>query len=148
MILWIKLIGRSLCLGPCWTATYFLSVSGQKRKVLLMCLLLVAWGIIACPPRAGPLKPRDPKAMYRLFLNPPLYTTGSKELKQFTSNMMSVPLENKTVIVLWAFRHGLHCLLGSDNTVITRLVWLFHWQNVTKNNNDLWSEFCGQGCGN
>jgi hypothetical protein len=32
MILWIKLIGRSLCLGLCRTATYFLSASGQKKN--------------------------------------------------------------------------------------------------------------------
>jgi hypothetical protein len=54
MIVWIKLIGRSLCLGLSWTATYFLSASGQKRNVLLLCLLSVAQDIVACPPRAGP----------------------------------------------------------------------------------------------
>jgi hypothetical protein len=68
MILWLKLIGRSLCLGLCWTATYFLFASGQKRNVLL-CLLLVALRYSCVPASRGAVG----HGLHRLCLNPPLF---------------------------------------------------------------------------
>jgi hypothetical protein len=52
---------------------YFLSASGQKRNVLLLCLILVAEDRVACPPRAGPLnRGALGHGLHRLCLNPPL----------------------------------------------------------------------------
>jgi hypothetical protein len=105
MILWIKLIGRSLCLGLCWTATYFASASEQKRNED-GCLLgfsavqsgrsLLTFQRSLLPPSPGRWVERSPPVfaagsvrysclpasrgalghgLHRLCLNPPLVTS-------------------------------------------------------------------------
>jgi hypothetical protein len=69
-------IDRSLTLyWPVLDRNLLLSASGQKRNVLLLCLLLVAWDKVACPLCAGPLKLQGSRAWPIL---PMPYTSPSK----------------------------------------------------------------------
>jgi hypothetical protein len=76
MILWIKLLGLSLCLGLCWTAAYFILFRTEKERSPSV----FATGSLrySCVPASRGALGHGPP---HLYLNPPLVVMTTRTLR-------------------------------------------------------------------